>query len=344
MLPKQKKPTMPELAKLAGVDVSTVSRALNDSPVVKSETKERIRKIAEETGYVMNVSARNLRKQSSGAIGIVIPLRPESGQGISDPFFLEMVGAVSSAASKRGYDLIVHLPEGEQTIAEKRLLQTGRADGLIVIGQAGLSERLNRLGDVVNKVVVWGGSEKNESYTLVGSDNKAGGYAVGAHLLSLGKQRILFIGSLALPEVKLRYNGLLEAYSTINLTHPSDLVLELDFGGQEAYDRVARLIEDGCKFDAIFASSDVLAIAALHAVQAKGLSVPGDVAVAGYDNIGQSGLIMPPITTVDQNIKLGGEIMVNLLLRKLAGEEVSSQLTPTSLIVRETTVTRIGRS
>ncbi|HCE20961.1 MAG TPA: LacI family transcriptional regulator, partial [Hyphomonas sp.] len=132
---------MAELAKLAEVDVSTVSRALNDSPLVKEKTKRLILDIAAETGYAVNASARNLRRQSSEAIGIVIPLRPESGQTISDPFYLEMVGAVSQAASRNGYDLIVSIPREDETIAERRLLQTGKADGLIVIGQAGMSQR-----------------------------------------------------------------------------------------------------------------------------------------------------------------------------------------------------------
>ena len=121
---------MAELARIANVDISTVSRALNDSPLVKEKTKTHVLKIAAETGYVVNASARNLRRQSAQAIGIVIPLAPESGQTISDPFFLEMVGAVSHAASQRGYDLIVSVPQSSAEIAERRLLMTGRADGL----------------------------------------------------------------------------------------------------------------------------------------------------------------------------------------------------------------------
>ncbi len=139
---KAQKITMAELARRAKVDVSTVSRALNDSPLVKEDTKAEILKIAAEVGYAVNASARNLRRQSSEAIGMVIPLRPESGQTISDPFFLEMVGAVSQAASERGYDLIISVPKADEQIAEKRLLSTGKADGLIIIGQAGRSNRL----------------------------------------------------------------------------------------------------------------------------------------------------------------------------------------------------------
>src|SRR5690606_8656354 len=130
----------------ADVDVSTVSRALNDSPVVNPETKAVILKIAAETGYAVNAAARSLRRRSSRTIGLVIPIRPDSGQTISDPFYLEMVGAVSHSAAQRGYALIVSLPPDSDVDAERRLIQTGRADGLIMIGQAGRAEQLNALG------------------------------------------------------------------------------------------------------------------------------------------------------------------------------------------------------
>ena len=187
-----KKVTMVDLARLAEVDISTVSRALNDSPLVKTDTKEHILKIASEIGYVVNASARNLRRQSSEAIGIVIPLQPGSDQTISDPFFLEMVGAVSHAASQKGYDLVISVPQSAEQIAERRLLQTGRADGLIVIGQAGRSERLNALGALAQKVVVWGGRTGDSNYTLVGSDNVEGGRLATDHLLSSGEKRYSF--------------------------------------------------------------------------------------------------------------------------------------------------------
>lgn len=334
---KPNKITMAELARLANVDVSTVSRALNNSPLVKQETKSDILKIAAETGYAVNASARNLRRQSSEAIGIVIPLRPESGQTISDPFFLEMVGAVSQAASERGYDLIISVPKDDEKIAEQRLLQTGKADGLIVIGQAGRSNRLKALGPLTKKVVVWGGLADPVNYTLVGSDNREGGRLAAEHLLSIGKSRILFLGPNDLPEVTLRIEGLQAAYEARGLKHDPALMLDVEFGSASVFKDVSAFVETGPNFDAIFAASDVLAMAAIMAVQAKGLSVPRDVAIVGYDNIGQASLTTPTLTTVDQNISKGGEMLVDLLLRKLAGEDVNSQLTPTRLIVRGST-------
>ena len=329
-----KKITMAELARLAEVDVSTVSRALNDSPLVKPHTKEAILKIADDIGYTVNVAARNLRKQSSEAIGIVIPLAPGSEQTISDPFFLEMMGSVSHAASQHGYDLIVSVPQDEMQIAERRLLRSGRADGLIVIGQAGRTERLDAMNANNANIVVWGGADKTPKYTLVGSDNVKGGKLATSHILSLGRKRILFLGDVELPEVALRYDGYKRAHTEAGIPHDPTLILKLNFGGQSAFDAVAKFIDDGQSIDGVFAASDVLAMAAIHALQSRGKTVPIDVSVVGYDNIGQANMSTPPLTTIDQNIAQGGQIMVDLLLAKINGKPVKSEFTATELVVR----------
>lgn len=330
--------TMSGLAKLSGVDISTVSRALNDSPLVNSKTKDHILRLATETGYAINARARNLRKQSSQTLGIVIPVYPGSNQNLSDPFFLEMIGAVSQAAAKYDYDLIINLQHSPTEIAEQRLLLSGKADGLIVIGQAGRTERLKSLGDVADRVVVWGGMIDAADYTLVGSDNFEGGRLVGQHLLETGCQRVAFLGDIQLPEVRLRYDGLISVWRQTGNSSHSVLHVNSSFDGQEAYRQILALCDGSEKFDAIFAASDVLGIAAIHAVQSKGLRVPEDVAVVGYDNIGQAAMISPGLTTIDQNIAMGGEIMVDALMEKIAGKAVSGALTPTKLVIRGSTM------
>ena len=331
---KTPRKTMADLARLAGVNVSTVSRALNDSPLVKPETKSEILRIAGEIGYSVNVAARHLRRQSSEAIGIVIPLTPDSEQTISDPFFLEMVGAVSEAAADHGYDLIVSLPRADNEIAERRLLQTGRADGLIVIGQAGRSERLNALGDLKQKIVVWGGHVEEADYALVGSDNVKGGYMAAAHLVERGRRHLAFLGDVSLPEVALRYRGFQAALRDAGLSADDAATIHSGFGGQGAMAALRTHLGAGHALDGISAASDVLAMAAIHALNTASLSVPEHVSVVGYDNVGQSALFTPPLTTVDQNIRQGGQMMVEKLLSQLAGGPVSSSRTETQLIVR----------
>lgn len=329
--------TMSDLARLANVNVSTVSRALNDSPLVKPETKREILRIAEDIGYSVNVAARNLRRQSSETLALVIPIRPDSGETISDPFFLEMVGAVSMAASERGYDLLVSTPRDETTIAERRLLQTGRADGLIIIGQAGRENRLQSIGALESKIIVWGGRQEGTDYTLVGSDNRLGGRLATQHLLDLGRRRILFVGDTDLPEIALRYDGYRQAHADTGVEIASDLQLKIGFGHavKDVVPTLGSLLKKGLSMDGIFAASDALAMASIEALKQNGLDVPDDVSVVGYDNIAQAALSRPALTTVSQNIAQGGRLLVETLIRKLEGDRVGSQTTETKLIVRD---------
>ena len=329
-----RKVTMAELARAARVDVSTVSRALSDSPLVKAQTKEHVRAIADQLGYEINVAARNLRRQTTQTLGIVVPIDPARGQTISDPFYLEMVGAISNAASKRDYDLLLTIPQSDENVAESRLLRTGKVDGLIIIGQAGRAERLNALAENTDRVVVWGGDLDDARYTIVGSDNIDGGRQAVRHLLGSGRRSILFIGDTDLPEVALRYKGLQLAHQDMGLAHDPARILPLSFGAVHAVEDVAAAMAEGLQFDAVFAASDVLAIAAIHAIKSRNLSVPEDIAVIGYDNVGQAAMTAPPLTTVDQNIALGGETLVDLLLAKISGAPAKTRLTPTKLIVR----------
>lgn len=332
-----KKVTMLELARIARVDISTVSRALNDSPVVKEATRKRIQRIASEIGYAVNAPASSLRRKSARAIGMVIPLDPETEQTMSDPFFLEMVGAVSQAAAEQDFDLVVSVPRDARQMAEQRLLNTGRADGIIVIGQAARSDRLNELAAVQSNFVVWGGRMSGAKYTTVGSDNVKGGQIATTHLFERGARRIAFLGDPTLPEVKQRYEGYLKAHKEAGVPVDASFLLRMNFSGHSTYDQVLEFVRAGNKVDGIFASSDLLANSAIHALVAEGLSVPGDVKIVGYDNIGQAAMMTPPLTTVSQNIAEGGRLLVELLLAKLDGEKVKSRFTNTELIIRSST-------
>jgi len=333
-----RKVTMTELARLANVNIATVSRALNGSPLVNAETRERIIALAAEVGYVINATARNLRRQSSEALGVIIPMPPDSGQGAFDPFFLEMAGALAHAATARGFDLLVSVPGDLGLEAERRLLLAGRVDGLIVLGQAGRTDCLNALGDLAKKVVVWGGEVKGSKYTLAGSDNRQGGRLATEHLFSVGRRRLLFLGNAALPEIDMRYAGFLDAHAARGIAHDPQRALPIGIGGKGALNSVSALLSEVPEFDGIVAASDMAAVAAMQALAASGRNVPGDVSVAGYDNISLAALTAPGLTTIDQNIRLAGQTLVELLLQKLDGQDVHSRTVPTGLVIRGSSV------
>jgi len=329
-----KKVTMLELAKIARVDISTVSRALNDSPVVKESTRRRIQRIASEIGYAVNAPASNLRRKSARTIGMVIPLDPETGLSLSDPFFLEMVGAVSRSAADRDYDLVVTVPRDAPLVAEQRLLNTGRADGLVIIGQSAPADRLDELAEMHSNFVVWGARIRGTKYTTIGSDNAKGGHLATTHLFRRGARRLLFLGDPDLPEVKLRHEGFLKAHREAGLSHDPSCLLRVNSGGRATYDRVLDFIRAGHGIDGVFAGSDLLANSAVHALVAEGLSIPGDIRIVGYDNIGLASMMTPPLTTISQSIAEGARLLVEGLLAKLEGKKVSSSYTRTELIAR----------
>ena len=331
---------MAEIARRAGVNASTVSRAFDADAPVNEATRARILKIAADAGYAINASARNLRRQSSEALGLIIPLRHETGQTISDPFFLQMVAAVCDAAKARGYDVIINLHGERELVSQTRLLSSGKADGLIVVGQAEHHDDLCQLGELARRVVVWGGPGDAGNYDLVGSDNALGGLLATRHLLQLGCRRILFVGPAEAPEVELRRAGYRQAYAEHGLSPDETLNLNVAFRAEQAFAAVTRAIDSGLVFDGLFAASDVMAMAAIRALAERNIAVPENVRVVGYDNIAQTELTLPSLTTIDQNIHLGGAMLVDMLLRKLAGERVAHAMTPTALVVRESTMPR----
>jgi transcriptional regulator with XRE-family HTH domain len=158
-----------DLARMAGVSVSTVSRALTGKGTLNQDTRDRIRAIAGEHGFRLNVAAQNLRLGRTGAIGVLFPMGHEKGQTLSDPFFSAMVGHIADALTERGYELLLSrvIPLGNEWLDD--FVRSGRTDGIIMIGQSDQSAALNRTGAHYKPMVVWGAYDPENSYTTFGS-------------------------------------------------------------------------------------------------------------------------------------------------------------------------------
>ena len=326
--------TMADIAALAGVAASTVSRALAGSPLVAKKKREEIIKLARERGYVINTAARNLRLKRTETISVVIPLGHEASQPLSDPFFVEILGNLADEITQRGYGVFVQkvLPPMDDWL--NKIIMGHRSDGIIVIGQSTEHDKLEAASAHYRPLVVWGGHTAHQSYCTVGTDNVAGAFAAVEHLIRLGRRRIAFIGERKSPEIQLRYAGYRQALHRGGALEAQQIV-SAHLTADAAYEAMRAFISGGAKFDAVFAATDVIAMSAIRAVTAAGLRVPQDVAVVGYDDIMLAAHTNPALTTVRQDMKRGAETLVHLIFRRIAGEDTPSATMPAELIVRE---------
>lgn len=326
---------MSDIAKLAGVHISTVSRALAGSTLVETQTREHILKLARERGYVINSVARNLRLKRTQTLGVVIPLSHESGQPLTDPFFVEMLGHLAEAITLRGYGMFLQKSVPPMQDWLTNFIGSGRADGIIVIGQSTEHDTLQAVASTYQPLVVWGGHLEDQAYCTVGSDNFGGAFAAVDHLIQSRRRQIVFLGDARAPEFRLRYEGYKHALERAPRGTARPQLVQAHLTADTAYESMRAFIREGGKVDAVFGATDVIAISAMRAITACGLSVPKDVAVVGFDDIGIAAFTHPSLTTVRQDLSRGARTLVDLLFRRMEGEETASATMPAELVVRE---------
>lgn len=322
-----------DLAKIAGVSISTVSRALTGKGTLNPDTRERIRALAASYEFHLNVAAQNLRLGRTGSIAVLLPLGHERDQNLSDPFFSAMLGSLADALSERGYDLLLRrvLPDTDDWLDV--FVRSGRADGVIVIGQSNQSAVLDRVAEHYHPLVVWGAMDATSACTTVGTDNHEGGALAARHLLERGRTRLAFFGQSDAPEFVARRDGFLNAL-------PEDIrdkvaLVPIPLTSDASHAAAYAWFAEGHRPDGIFAASDIIAMSAVAAATDLGIAVPQDLAVIGFDDLPVSQLSKPPLTTVRQDIEAGARKLVELLLQRMTGEYTRSvQFTP-KLIERQ---------
>lgn len=330
---RAQKTKMSDIARLAGVSESTVSRALSDSPLINPKTRKRIQQIALDHDYSINRQAQNLRLQTSKTILVVIPAEHSPHQQISDPFFMELLGAIADGLMDAGFELLLsraHKDEWRRCVAGHNY-----ATGLIIIGQSLIHDSINEFA-AHNPLpfVVWGGKLPGQQYTSVGTDNHAGGYLATEYLLAQGRRQIVFFGNPSIPEVGLRYEGYLAAHQSAGSRAAKSRLIQSEFDRASAKTSINAFLAAGTPFDAIFAASDVLAQEAIRQLEARGLTVPSHASVVGFDDVMLSRYMSPALTTVSQSIYETGQHLVANLLKQIQGQAVTSEQHPPKLVIR----------
>lgn len=327
---------MIDIARMAGVSTSTVSRALSGSTLIPPATCERIRELARTLNYQVNVGAANLRKRDIKTIGVVI--LGDSPQAISDPFLLSILGSIADALDARGMSLMLTRLRGEQAGSLTTMFDNGQVAGLIVIGQLTLHEHLNRLAHQGLPIVVWGANLPDAAYSMVGGDNTAGGFLATQHLIKQGCKRIAFFGDTSHPEAGQRFLGYQRAMNDAGYAIDERLMQPFLFGDIRIRETIDRWLTQHIDMDAIFATSDVTAISLMGALSERGVAVPGQVKLVGYDDIFLSAHVHPSLTTIRQPTEQAGLALVDLLFEVIQGQPRRVVTLPAELVLRDSTL------
>jgi DNA-binding LacI/PurR family transcriptional regulator len=335
MRAKISKTRLEDLARIAGVSITTVSRALNDSAAVNPQTKQQIWKLAREQNYPFRGYMPGGPTAAAATLTVVMTRPQGRGAQLSDPFMLELIAGIGEAARIRGCDFAVsHVtPNG---LAElQSLLETIRASGVIFLGQSSLHAAFNRLAQSHSRFAVWGAELPQQAYCSIGSDNPLGARRATLHLARLGRRRIVFLGDIDAPESMQRHQGYLAGLAQSGLQADPRLVVPAHFGIEAAEASIDTLIGRRVKFDGIVAASDLIALGAIRSLLRAGYAVPTDVAVVGFDDVPFARYSRPSLTTIRQDTALAGRLLVSKLLNSEPGNELKSERLPTDLIVRE---------
>jgi LacI family transcriptional regulator len=325
--------TLEDIARKAGVSLSTASRALNDSPFIKEETKSKVKRIAKELGYEKNELARGLAKGSIKIISLVI-------SDISNPFFSEIARGVEDAANARGYGMILcntdRDPEKEG--GYMRMLKRSRVAGLILASATVDDSYIKDLSQSETPLILISRTSKADTSYIIIDDFK-GGLMATEYLVKLGHQRIGFIGGpKGLTSTMGRIRGYQKALKRNGIPLYKEIVRYADFTREAGYHAMREYLKLSKLPTAIFGANDMIALGVIEAVEEAGLSVPDDISVIGYDNISYASLPKIELTTIAQPIYDMGFAATEYILDVAEGgrEKKLKRILKPQLIIRKT--------
>ena len=344
---KRRQATLSDIAETVGVTPMTVSRVINSNGYVSDKTREKVLKAVKEMNYRRNGLARNLKRQSTETVGLVLG-------DISNPYSTELARAVRETLLNNGFNLFICISEhsAKEDIVAFESLANHSVDGIIVATRSneGGDKYLRGIVESSIPVVVIGRDFQHEDVDFVSPDNLRGGFEATQHLIDLGHERIGFIGAnISAGSSLKRLQGYLKALKQHNIEIDERLITgryENDtqvpgYSTEEiGFEGMKRLLSLPNPPTAVFARNDFTAMGAMSAIKEAGLSIPEDIAIVGFDDISLAVRTSPPLTTVRQPMRLEGEIAAEMLLERIVGKEKFSRrerILNCELIVREST-------
>lgn len=325
--------TIIDVAREAGVSYGTVSRVINDSPNVKEETREKVKEVIDRLGFVGNRSARSLVSGKSHVIGLLIP-------DLGTAYIGEIIRGIDMEMESAHYNLMLyttHRRETKESGYISSLIQSG-VDGVILILPRNPAKYLEKLRSLNFPYVLVDHQGIDDRGPAVGATNFQGAFDATEYLIQLGHRRIALItGSMDLGCSQERLKGYQEAMKKHSVQIDPEWIVEGDFEQTTGYEKALKLISLSNRPTAIFASNDMMAFGAMNAVRDKGLKIPGDISIVGFDDIFQSSQTMPGLTTVHQPLEQMGREATRMLVEMMAEREIKSGKIelPTKLVLRD---------
>lgn len=324
--------TIQDVAREAGVSVSTVSRVLNNKDYISIETQEKVQRVIDEMGYTSSLAARSMRSYKTNNIGLLIG-------DLKNPFAIEVMKGVDRAIGDFGYELIIHTTGKEITDLgvgwERRhvaQLNGSLTDGIIVV-----TPTTTDLPSTFPLVTIDPHVEGNNFPSVI-STNRDGALSIMEYLISLGHRRIGFIGGRPdLQSAIRRQQGYEDALRQADIPLIPELIQPGDYSRKTAAECARKLLSLPNPPTAIFAANDHSAIGAMEAAAEASVRIPADLSLVGFDNIPETAFTQPPLTTVSQSIEELGYVAAKILVNLIEGESLENSLhkVPTKLVIRE---------
>ena len=325
--------TIKDVAKYAGVSVATISRVLNEPEKVSEETKNKVLKAVEETGYQQNLFGKHLRCKRTNIILVMLT-------SVVNSFCAKILNSIDNEAKKHGYSIMICATNDDPKTEERYLnyVKNKFVDGMIVINSTLSEAEMSELSHRFPVIQCSEYADPNTTPFVTINNKKAAKDAVN-YLIENGRKDILFVGvdDPNIISAKERLEGYKEALAENNIVYKSENVIFSNFGFRNTHKLMSDYLKNNVKYDAIFAISDKMAAAAIVALQEKGFKVPEDIIVVGFDNTDISYIFNPSITTLAQPHKEMGKVAFDMLLDRINGKKTKNTILEHKIVIRKST-------